>query len=232
MGRCLPLAAIGPAGRRSIHGWLWCRRSRSGYSRTPAKTGRGRRKERDLKDYATNEGRPALYGTILEQVSEESSPFLANLGLAVRDTEPFFVGVERFTTLIFFSQLKGNSPVYRYHLFSLTCHSNIADLLCFLAYATTNMVGSNRHGFEEIMVLGSKTLGIKCIRTSICNVLANHDQNLEPRFRLLKVCLFVKLELSELQDLLAKFAKLDRLNLMQIYFLQIFSNSAQAQFDV
>ena len=82
------------------------------------------------------------------------------------------------------------------------------------------------------MVLGSKTLGIKCIRTPICNVLANHDQNLEPRFRLLKVCLFVKLELSELQDLLAKFAKLDRLNLMQIYFLPIFSNSAQAQFDV
>ena len=94
------------------------------------------------------------------------------------------------------------------------------------------MVGSNRHGFEEIMVLGFKTLRIKCIRTSICNVLANHDQNLETRFRLLKVCLFVKLESSELQDLLAKFARLDRLNLMQIYFLPIFSNSAQAQFDV
>ena len=82
------------------------------------------------------------------------------------------------------------------------------------------------------MVLGSKTLGTKCIRTSKCNVLVNHDQNLESRFRLLKVCLFVKLELSELQDLLAKFARLDRLNLMQIYFLPIFSNSAQAQFDV
>ena len=40
-------------------------------------------------------------------------------------------------------------------------------------------------------LLGSKTLGTKCIRTSICNVLANHDQNLEFRFRLLKVCLFV-----------------------------------------
>ena len=58
-------------------------------------------------------------------------------------------------------------------------------------------------------LLGSKTLGTKCIRTSICNVLANHDQNLESRFRLLKVCLFVKLESSELQDLLAKFARLD-----------------------
>ena len=33
-------------------------------------------------------------------------------------------------------------------------------------------------------MLGSKTLGTKCIRTSICNVLANHDQNIESRFRL------------------------------------------------
>ena len=77
-------------------------------------------------------------------------------------------------------------------------------------------------------MLGSKTPGTKCIRISMCNVLANHDQNLESRFRLLKVCLFVKLESSELQDLLAKSARLDRLkikldqsNLMQINFLQI-----------
>ena len=48
----------------------------------------------------------------------------------------------------------------------------------------------------------------------MCNVLANHDQNLESRFRLLKVCLFVKLESSELQDLLTKSARLDRSNLM------------------
>ena len=68
-------------------------------------------------------------------------------------------------------------------------------------------------------LLGSKTLWTKCIRTSICNVLANHEQNLESRIRLLKVCLFVKLELSELQDLLAKSAKLDQSNLMQINFL-------------
>ena len=58
-------------------------------------------------------------------------------------------------------------------------------------------------------LLGSKTLRTKCIRTSMYNVLANHDQNLESRFRLLKVCLFVKLESSELQDLLAKSARLD-----------------------
>ena len=76
-----------------------------------------------------------------------------------------------------------------------------------------------------MVVLGSKTLETKCIRTSICNVLANHDQNLVSRFKLLKVRLFVKLESSELQDLLAKSAmldqskiRLDRLNLMQIIF--------------
>ena len=93
--------------------------------------------------------------------------------------------------------------------------------------------------FLFCLLLGSKTLGTKCMRTSICNVLANHDQNLESRFKLLKVCLFVKLELSELQDLLAKSARLDqskirlnRSNLVQINFLQIFSNLAQAQFDV
>ena len=61
-----------------------------------------------------------------------------------------------------------------------------------------------------VKLLGSKTLGTKCIRTSMCNVLANHDQNLESRFRLLKVCLFVKLESSELHNLLAKSARLDR----------------------
>ena len=33
-------------------------------------------------------------------------------------------------------------------------------------------------------LFGSKTLGTKCIRISICNVLANHDQNIESSFRL------------------------------------------------
>ena len=71
-------------------------------------------------------------------------------------------------------------------------------------------------------LLGSKTLGTKCIRISICNVLANHDQNLESRFRLLKVCLIVKLELSDCRIYWCKFARLDRLNLVQINFLQNF----------
>ena len=60
-------------------------------------------------------------------------------------------------------------------------------------------------------------------------MLENHDQNLESRIRLLKVCICVKLESSVLQDLLCKSAwlnrlriRLDRSKLMQIVFLQNF----------
>ena len=56
-------------------------------------------------------------------------------------------------------------------------------------------------------LLGYKTLGTKCIRTLMCNVLVNHDQNLESRFRLLKVYLFVKLESSNCKKLLFNFCK-------------------------
>ena len=58
-------------------------------------------------------------------------------------------------------------------------------------------------------LLGSKTLGTKCIRGSLCIMLANHDQNIESRFRLLKVCLFVKLELSDCRIYWTKSARLD-----------------------
>ena len=71
-------------------------------------------------------------------------------------------------------------------------------------------------------LLGSKTLETKCIRTSICNVLTNHDQNLDSRFRLLKVCLFVKLESSNCKIYWSKSARLDQSNLVQINFLQNF----------
>ena len=96
------------------------------------------------------------------------------------------------------------------------------------------VISVERRFVPKYNLLGSKTLGIKCIRTSMYNVLANHDQNLESRFRLLKVSLFVKLESSELQDLLAKSARLDRLkirldrlNLVQINFLQMFPTQAK-----
>ena len=66
------------------------------------------------------------------------------------------------------------------------------------------------HICQRGSLLGSKTLGAKCIRTSICNVLANHDQNLESRFRLLKVCLCVKLESSDCRIYWTKTTRLDR----------------------
>ena len=49
-------------------------------------------------------------------------------------------------------------------------------------------------------MLGSKILGTKCIRTLLCIILVNHDQNIESRLGLLKVCLFVKLELSDCRN--------------------------------
>ena len=79
--------------------------------------------------------------------------------------------------------------------------------------------------FLVISVLGSKTLGTKCIRTSMCNVLANHDQNLKSRFRLLKVCLYVKLESNDCRIYWTKSTRLDRFkirldrsNLVRIVF--------------
>ena len=47
----------------------------------------------------------------------------------------------------------------------------------------------------------------------MCNMLVNHDQNLESRFKLLKVCLCVKLESSDYRIYWTKFAKLDRLKI-------------------
>ena len=79
--------------------------------------------------------------------------------------------------------------------------------------------------FLLVCLLGSKTLETKCIRISMCNVLANHDQNLEFRFRLLKMCLCVKLESSDCRIYWTKSARfdwskirLDRSNLVQIVF--------------
>ena len=62
-------------------------------------------------------------------------------------------------------------------------------------------------------LLGSKTLRTKCIRISMCIVLANYDKNLESIFRLLKVCLCVKLESSDCKIYWTKSTRLDRLKI-------------------
>ena len=55
-------------------------------------------------------------------------------------------------------------------------------------------------------LLGSKTLDLNVLELQFV-ILANHDQNiLVFVLDLLKVCLYVKLESSVLQDLLCKFA--------------------------
>ena len=59
-------------------------------------------------------------------------------------------------------------------------------------------------------MLGSKTLGLNVLELHFV-LLANYDQNvLVFVLDLLKVCLYVKLESSVLQDLLCKSACLDR----------------------
>ena len=96
----------------------------------------------------------------------------------------------------------------------------LSIFFCVMCFVTDCQMGS---------LLGFEILGTKCIRIWICNLLANHDQNLESRFRLLKVCLFVKLESSNGKIYWSKSTRLDRSkirldrsNLVQINFLQIF----------
>ena len=57
-----------------------------------------------------------------------------------------------------------------------------------------------------LLLLGSKTLGLNVLKFQFV-MLANHDQNVFSLvLDLLKVCLYVKLESSVLQDLLCKSA--------------------------
>ena len=81
----------------------------------------------------------------------------------------------------------------------------------------------------KVKLLGSKTLDLNVLELQFV-MLANHDQKvLVFVLDLLKVCLYVKLELSVLSDLLCKSAwldqlriRLDQLKLVQIVFLQNF----------
>ena len=91
---------------------------------------------------------------------------------------------------------------------------------------------------QRVSSLGFKTLGLNVSKHQFV-MLANHDQNLLVFvLDLLKVCLYVKLESSVLQDLLCKSARLDRSRirldrskLVQIVFLQNFQLSP-SPFDI
>ena len=52
---------------------------------------------------------------------------------------------------------------------------NFEHFIFVICFVTDCQMGS---------LLGFKTLGTKCIRTSLCIILANHDQNIESRFKL------------------------------------------------
>ena len=89
-------------------------------------------------------------------------------------------------------------------------------------------------------MLGSKTLGTKCIRTSLCIMLANHDQNIESRFRLAQsvftckswnqvIARFIGLNLQG--SINQKLDSINRTSCRLIFFAK-FSNSTQARFDM
>ena len=59
-------------------------------------------------------------------------------------------------------------------------------------------------------------------------MLANHDQNVQSRFRLLKVCVYVKLESSNCRKSLFNFYKARLIEARADCFSTEFSNSAQA----
>ena len=106
-------------------------------------------------------------------------------------------------------------PTYPYAEFPTI--DDMMSLLCGrpVSWGTEPRINSCKFTeLNSLYLLGSKTLGTKRIRTSMCNVLENHDQNLESRFRLLKVYLFVKLELSNCRIYMSKSARLDRSNLV------------------
>ena len=50
--------------------------------------------------------------------------------------------------------------------------------------STKNHTFFHQNASHLCLLLGSKTLGTKYIRTSICNLLVNHDQNIESGFKL------------------------------------------------
>ena len=58
-----------------------------------------------------------------------------------------------FVTFTLFSQSVRYSPAYQNHPLSFSTHSNIANRLCFLAYATIDLVGRSNRGSAKIIAL-------------------------------------------------------------------------------
>ena len=89
--------------------------------------------------------------------------------------------------------------IYYWAIFALSI------LCCVMCFVTDCQRGS---------LLGSKTLGTNVLELQFVICWQTMVKTFSIGLGFLKVCLFVKLESSELQDLLTKSARLDRSNLM------------------
>ena len=81
---------------------------------------------------------------------------------------------------------------------------------------------------QETSLLGSKQLETNVLELQYIYMLANHDQKVYSRFRLLKVYVCVKLESSNYRKLLFNFCKARSIEACADCFSAEFSNSAQA----
>ena len=90
--------------------------------------------------------------------------------------------------------------------YNIFCISTISKLLSRLYYTVVapNWYSHRPPILRLCQVLRLQDLNVLELQ---CVILANHDQNLESRFRLLKVCLCVKLESSNCRKLLFNFCK-------------------------
>ena len=73
--------------------------------------------------------------------------------------------------------LQPQTPLYLFYqsILQLTLHPNF-----YFSTQPNKII----YIYIYIILYNQIILGTKCIRTSICNVLANHDQNIKSRFRL------------------------------------------------
>ena len=135
--------------KANIHGWPYNRGLRLACSRTPIRTNVSKWRRRALKDYVANGRNATLIGNDVR----------TGLRRII-----FSFGIFRLSGLRHQTLLLRCRKVHHLHLLLPTCriltsiqippfayHFNMADLLCFVAYATMDLVGSNCRGLAEIM---------------------------------------------------------------------------------
>ena len=138
---------------RSICGWPWGSRLGLVYNRALVGTSTSRRggARRTLKDYITYTRKATLIrkniGTSLERVITS----LGRLKLGRPRHKAFLRKYRKVHNLHLLLLTRGVLTRYKYHPFSFAYHSNIADQIYFLAYATTNLEGRSNQGLAEMI---------------------------------------------------------------------------------